>query len=78
MLKGQLSGLMKQAQQMQENMQKAQEDINDTIREFGDEAKRVFSGILDDVRAGASAIDIMKNAVDKLASSLSNKLLDNL
>lgn len=29
MLKGQLSGLMKQAQQMQENMQKVQEELAD-------------------------------------------------
>ena len=61
-----------------ENLQKAQEDTNAAIRQFGDDAKQVFSGILDDAKSGASAIDIMKNAVDRLASSLSNRLLDNL
>lgn len=61
-----------------ENLQKAQEDTNAAIREFGDDAKQAFSGILDDVRAGASALDIMRNAVDNLAASLSNRVLDSL
>lgn len=61
-----------------ENRQKAQEDINESIRQFGDDARQVFGGILDDVKAGASAIDIMTNAVNSLANSLANRALDGI
>lgn len=61
-----------------ERMEQKQQEVNDRIKAFGDDAKSVFSGVLQDIRQGSSAIDIMRNAVDRLVQSLSNRALDSL
>ncbi len=74
----QIAGLYAQEVLELENLQAAQERSNEAIQQFGDTSKEIFRGVLDDIKNGADAMDILTNAVDKLATSLSNRVLDGL
>jgi len=61
-----------------EKLAQSQDKAREAAQQLKTDAKDILSGVVSDLRSGASAADVFSNAIQKLADKMTDSLLDSI